>query len=454
MADYVPALKARMGDWQYYVTVMKLGKIAKECQLAEEIHAHKDLDEVIQREISNRVQKEMVPYLLNEPQRFYGALVVAVYGGEPEFSPVKVAEHELINDSDDDKHSYGFGLLRFDGSQVYYALDGQHRLRSIQEAISMDPDLRQEEITVIILNHENTKEGLQRTRRLFSTLNRRAKPTSSGVNIAIDEDDAVAIVTRRLVKENTTLKNLVLCKLGSKQISPTKRNDPYVTTLGAFYEANEILITVPAYDMGRDIDSSFKQFRPSNEDLDEYYNFLEYIWMQMLEKAPDFDQVLKGKKTPGDLRKQVDEDGRLVLDDSGNSLPGGSVFARPIGQFIIAEVIMLAGIQEKPIPDIIDAIMNNISMNIDEAPWVNVIWNPGTRRIIGGKAERKLLANIISHAMGLKIKDKVRDIKQKYRDQIGNSRASLLQPIEWSGRVHDSENGGEPSEEEQELGLT
>jgi DNA sulfur modification protein DndB len=435
MADYVPALKARMGDWRYYVTVMKLGKIAKECQLAEEIHAHKDLDEVIQREISNRVQKEMVPYLLNESQRFYGALVVAVYGGEPEFSPVKVSEHDLLDDSDDDKHSYGFGLLRFDGSQVYYALDGQHRLRSIQEAIIMDPDLRQEEIAVIILNHENTKEGLQRTRRLFSTLNRRAKPTSSGVNIAIDEDDAVAIVTRRLVKESSILKNLVLCKLGSKQITPSKGNDPYITTLSAFYETNEILMAVPAYQMGRDVDGSFKQFRPSNEDLDRYYSFLEDVWLQLLENTPGFDQILTGKKSPGDLRKKTDDDGRIILDDSGNALPGGSIFARPMGQYIIAEVIMLSGIQDKPISETISAIMENVSMDIDDSPWVHLIWNPGTRRIVGGKAERKLISNIISHSLGLKIKDKVRDLKQKYRDQIGNSKATLLKPIDWPGNT-------------------
>ena len=157
MADYVPALQARMGDWKYYVTVMKIGKIARECMLAEEIHSNKDLDDLIQRAITDRVGKEMVPYLLNEPQRFYGALVVAVYGGEPEFSLVRVDEHELLNDKD--RSSYGFGLLRFDGSQQYYALDGQHRLKSMQEAIRIQPDLAKEEITVIILKHEESKEG-------------------------------------------------------------------------------------------------------------------------------------------------------------------------------------------------------------------------------------------------------------------------------------------------------
>ena len=430
MADYVPALKARMGDWQYYVTVMKLGKIARECRLAEEIHANKDLDELIQRAIQDRVQKEMVPYLLNEPQRFYGALVVAVYGGDPEFSLVTVDEHPLIDDKE--RSSYGFGLLRFDGSQVYYALDGQHRLKSIQEAIALDPDLAKEEITVIILKHENTKDGLQRTRRLFSTLNRRAKPTTSGMNIAIDEDDSIAIVTRRLVKENDILKTLVLTSLGSKQISPSKAHEPYITTLAAFYETNEIILG--AYNGGLDIDQKFKQFRPSNDDLDGYYSFLESIWLRLLEKCPGFKSVLNGKKKPGDIRKRFDSEGTPVLEDTGKPIAGGNVFARPIGQFIIAEVLKSVGIQGKSIEDAIDTIMANISMDIDQAPWVNVVWNPITQRIIGSKSERTLITSLISHALGLKINLRVRELKQKYRDTIANPKAALLPPINWSGR--------------------
>ncbi|WP_066378949.1 MULTISPECIES: DNA sulfur modification protein DndB [unclassified Anabaena] len=442
MADYVPALKARMGDWQYYVTVMKLGKIARECRLAEEIHVNKDLDELIQREIQDRVKKEMVPYLLNEPQRFYGALVVAVYGGDPEFSTVRVAEHQLIDDRD--RASYGFGLLRFDGSQIYYALDGQHRLKSIQEAIAKNPDLAQEEISVIILKHEQTKEGLERTRRLFSTLNRRAKPTSSGVNIAIDEDDSVAIITRRLVKENEVLKGLVLTSLGSKQINPAKSHDPYITTLAAFYETNEILLS--AYNGGLEIDKNFKQFRASNDELDAYYNFLENLWMLMLEKCPGFESILKGRKKPGDIRKRIDSDGMLVLDDAGKPISGGNVFARPIGQFIIAEVIKLALIQGKSMEDTIEAIMANVTMNIDGSPWVRVIWNPSTQKIMGTKFERQLLASIISHSLGLKIKTKVRDLKQKYRDTIEDQKASLLSPIEWVGNYNNSLYETEESE--------
>ncbi|MCA1579159.1 MAG: DGQHR domain-containing protein [Acidobacteria bacterium] len=435
MPDYVPALRAQMGDWTYYVTVMKLGKVARECRLAEEIQTHADLDNLIQRAIEDRVNKEMVPYLLKEKQRFYGALVVAVYGGDPEFSPVKVEEHDLIDDTN--RSSYGFGLLRFDGSQVYYALDGQHRLKSIQEAIRLDADLAKEEIAVIILKHEETKTGMQRTRRLFSTLNRRAKPTTKGMNIAIDEDDSVAIVTRRLVKEHKYLQKLVLANvesINSKQLNPSKKNDPYITTLAALYETNEILLG--GYDGGLQIDQDFKQFRRSYQDLDKYYNFLEKIWNRLFDKCPGFEVVLQGKKSPGDLRKKMDKDGP-VLDDDGKPVPGGSVFARPMGQFVIAELLRSVAMNGRSIEDAIDAIMSEVSMDIDDDPWVNVIWNPETRNIQGGKKERGLLVSLLSFSLSLKGAPKIRELNKLYRDISGNKRATALPLIDWSGNVPD-----------------
>lgn len=448
MPDYVPALKANMGDWTYYVTVMKLGKVARECRIAEEIKTNPELDNLIQRALQDRVHKEMVPYLLNEPQRFYGALVVAVYGGDPDFSPVRVDEHELIDDRE--RSSYGFGLLRFDGSQVYYALDGQHRLKSIQEAINRDADLAKEEITVIILKHEETPEGLQRTRRLFSTLNRRAKPTSSGMNIAIDEDDSIAIMTRQLVKDNEHLRRLVLSSIESintKQLSPSKKNDPYITTLAALYEINLALLS--CYDGGLEIDAKFKQFRRSYEEIDKYYNFVEGLWMRMLTKCPGFDAVLDDSKNPGDLRKKVDAQGSPVLDSAGKPVAGGNVFARPIGQYILADTLKIVSMNGKSLEDAIDAIMVNVSMDIDQSPWVNIIWNPENQTIKGGKKERTFIATIIAHVLGLKTKTGVRELKQNYRAISGNKKATLPEQVTWSGNtsITPSEDGTDSDDE-------
>ena len=288
-----------------------------------------------------------------------------------------------------------------------------------------------------MLKHEDTQEGLQRTRRLFSTLNRRAKPTSSGTNIAIDEDDSIAIVTRRLVKENDILKTLVSSKLGSSSIAPTKSDDPYITKLSAFYETNEILIR--AYNGGTEINKSFKQFRRSDEELDAYYSFLERIWMQMLEKCPGFDSILNGNKKPGDLRRRLGTDGQPELDDTGKPIAVGSVFARPIGQHIIAEVLKSVSIQGKSIEDAIDTIMASISMDIDQAPWAGVIWTPTRQRILSNKSsERSLIASMISHALGLKISLKIRELKQKYRDATGDKKAAILPQLNWTGRSADT----------------
>lgn len=100
-------------------------------------------------------------------------------------------------------------------------------------------------------------------------------------------------------------------------------------------------------------------------------------------------------------------------------------------------VLKLTDIQGKSIDDTIDAIMANISMNIDEAPWVNVIWNPDTRNIIGSKKQRKLLGSLIGFALGLKGTLKFRELTNLYRDVSGNKKANVLPPIQWSGNVEE-----------------
>jgi DNA sulfur modification protein DndB len=440
MVETYWCVRGRMGDWVYYVTVMKMGKIADTCKFAEQIHPNKDLDALIQRSIGDRVQKEMVPYLLTEKQRFFGSLVIAVYGGDPEFSEVKVAEHDLLNDTD--SSSYGFGLLRFDGGQTYYALDGQHRLSAIKEATSQRLELRNEEVSVIIIKHETSPAGMERTRRLFATLNQHAKPTSAGMNIAINEDDSIAIVTRRLVKENEQLKKLVLAdasSINSKQLNPSKKNDPYITTLAALYECNEMLLA--GYGGGLTIDKSFKQFRQPYDKLDAYYQYLEKLWMRMLEKCPGFDQVLDGTRKPGELRLKRTASGSIVTDDKSKPIPGGSIFARPMGQFIVCEVIRNASVQDRDPLDTIDAIMANVSMDVDERPWTGAIWNASSRTIKGSASDRKLLAEIISYALSLKTTSKHRELLQKYKDTVENQKATFpVKDIEWSGTVAEEES--------------
>ena len=411
-SDYLVVLRGRMGDWTYYVTAMKLAKVARETRFAEDLHKTTELDELMQREIGDRVKKEMVPYLLHQPQRFYGALIVAVYGGEPEFSPVKIAEHDLLDDTE--SSTYGFGLLRFDGSQQYFALDGQHRLKSIQLALEQNPDLGREEVTVIIVKHESDADGLARTRRLFSTLNQRAEKTNVGLNIAINEDDPVAIVTRRIVRDHKYLGELFLVKankdgLGSKQLSTSAKDAPYFTTLRTLYECNDYLLK--AFGGGMDID---KSNRPEPALLDEFYTYLSAIWCDIFEAAPDLAGVREKRQKPGTLR----------IDKRAGG--GGSAIGRPNGQLIIAEVIQAALLEGRPQTAFIQRLFAETAWDLDAVPWRKLVWNPDSRTIIGTSKERKLLVHLLLHKFSLRIPLTQTALRDEYRSLTQDKTAKLL----------------------------
>ena len=66
----IPALRAHMGDWVYYVSFLQMDQIADQIHLAQDIHPSETLKEQIQRQITNRA-KQISDYLLNQPQRFF-----------------------------------------------------------------------------------------------------------------------------------------------------------------------------------------------------------------------------------------------------------------------------------------------------------------------------------------------------------------------------------------------
>ena len=208
-----PALKARMGTWDYYIIKMKMKDLVKEVDFASRLYDSKTLDEAIQRTLNEgRVKSEIVNYLARRTDRFFSSLVVAALGGNPTFTPVRITDDERFAVLKAGNVDEAFGVLTFNGGQRYYALDGQHRLKSIKTLIEGGSDdvpplpagFLEEEVSVIMLvrDEEDDEEFLRSYRRLFSSLNRYAKPTDQDTNIIMDEDDWVAILTRRLLTEH------------------------------------------------------------------------------------------------------------------------------------------------------------------------------------------------------------------------------------------------------------
>ena len=202
----LPALRGMMGDWVYYCCLMDLPTLAARVDYANVLHKSEQLSDMIQRQLNKRRSKQIAEYLTKQPDRLFNALVIATYDGQPNWHALtnvqnKGSSDELRHLSDRTMLSVGFLTLR--GDEKFFALDGQHRLsgikRAIQEATSSGlPD----EVPVMFVAHKNTQMGLRRTRRLFTTLNKTARPVSKFDIIALDEDDVMALTVRWLIDEN------------------------------------------------------------------------------------------------------------------------------------------------------------------------------------------------------------------------------------------------------------
>ena len=94
------------------------------------------------------------------------------------------------------------GFLELRGTERLFALDGQHRVAGIRNALKAGTQIGDDILTVLFVPHLNDETGVARTRRLFVDLNKRAVPVARKDIIILDEVDLAAILSRRLVDEH------------------------------------------------------------------------------------------------------------------------------------------------------------------------------------------------------------------------------------------------------------
>ena len=172
---------------------------------------------------------------LTKPQRFFNSLVVGVYGGAPNFYELELHRGPTLTPEElPDYFKGALGILQFNGAEKLFAIDGQHRVVGIKRAVEQSDSVGDEEVIALFVHHSRDASGMERSRRLFTTLNRYAKPVSKMDIIALDEDGIVAIVTRMLVEEYPLFKNFLKIKKG-KQL-PARDTENF-TTIETLYDA-------------------------------------------------------------------------------------------------------------------------------------------------------------------------------------------------------------------------
>jgi DNA sulfur modification protein DndB len=345
-----PAIRFRMGNWNYYAIRMSMRELKENVAFAYQIYEDRTLDEAIQRALNERrVKKDIVTYLKRQPDRFFSSIVIAALGGHPQFYSVEITDDErFVVFRGDRRLNEAFGILTFDGSQDYYALDGQHRLAAIKTLLDPSDELSDgapegfanDEISVIVVvpsDDEGSENFMQRYRRLFSNLNRYAKSMDQATNIIMDEDDAFAILTRRLITEHPFFtspgRQKESRRIKTDKGKNLKEGDPYFTSIETFYEMNKELLSSRSRENrgwgpepGAEKREEFIRFRPDEEIIEKLYAELTLYWNGILEEIPDL------RRDPANMRIHS-----LTPEEEAEGSSDNLLFW-PIGQEMLAKL--------------------------------------------------------------------------------------------------------------------
>lgn len=106
----IPAIRAHIGDWVYYIATMRFKDVSKYVKRVDnELHKSDLLKQMLQRSITNNY-KSIAHYIETQEERFFNALVLAVYDGVPTW-------HEVRLEYDDGSEFYNLGVLELSGDE-------------------------------------------------------------------------------------------------------------------------------------------------------------------------------------------------------------------------------------------------------------------------------------------------------------------------------------------------
>ncbi|MEI2360502.1 DNA sulfur modification protein DndB [Priestia megaterium] len=406
MAKLYPCMKGKFGTTEFFATTMKAGDVIRDIKSADQIPETKDLtiEEQLQRELRwDRIKSEIAPYLIGDEDRFFNSLIVDIYNDTGvEFEPLSKTfktSNKLYEST-----ASPFGFLILNGGELMFALDGQHRLKALQVAITgrnnkdelveedCNPDIAKEDVSIIFIKHEST----QKIRKIFNKINKYAKPTSKGDNIITSEDDPFAIIARSLIGPDTAFKE----KQVNWRSNTLSKTNKHFTTIGALYECSEILLR------GARIS---KNTMPTHKELNKHFKTVNDVWENLLKKFEPFTELINSNET--------------------NKLRETMLVGKPVGQMALIETIQLCF--EKGMNDMEEIInkLNQVDWEPESEIWQHVMYEPGGR-IKANRSARKLAARVIAYMIGVNFNDDEKAmLLEDYRKAKGNPNLLLPNPV-------------------------
>lgn len=375
----IPAIRAHIGDWVYYIATMRFKDVSEYVKRVDnELHKSDLLKQMLQRSITNNY-KSIAHYIETQEERFFNALVLAVYDGVPTW-------HEVRLEYDDGSEFYNLGVLELSGDEKIFPVDGQHRVEGIKKVIGESNKYDDEQIPVIFIGHKTDDAGMQRSRRLFSTLNRYAKPVSMRDIIALDEDDIVAIASRELIDTHTLFSKDRLLDSRTKAIP--ENNDKAFTTIITFYECNLEILWMLLKDMevlnpeggktkGKGKIKEFIRRRPNDEMIHQFEDLCVSFWDALIDCFDDVYDYVAEEPNAQPYRNRA----------------GGNLLFRPVALLpFVRAAVKVAIQQQKSFSEIFRAFPQEL-LSIDNVLWRNILWNndKGTMIVNNQKLTERIL---------------------------------------------------------------
>lgn len=401
----IPAIKAKLGTWTYYITTLTFQQISDHVEkIDNQLHNSESLIDLIQRSITNNFLS-IKEYILNQPEMFFNSLVLAVYDGTPSWIEVELKY--------DDSEYFNMGFLDFpeDNTKIF-SVDGQHRVEGIKSALIDKPELSNNSVGAIFIGHSTDEAGMQKSRRLFTTLNRYAKAVTMDDIIALDEDDSVAIITRDLLENFDLFTGSNVTKSKNKAIPESDKQS--ITSIITLYQCNKELLKLFRIIRKNDMPDSIRdkksldnylKFRPNEEEINLFNTFCKDFWSSFSENIENVNQY----------SQSTDDNPALPFR---NREIGGDLIFRPVGILpFIQAVIEIKKRKEISFNDIFSKF-NDLDFNMNVIPWRQVLWNPYENIMIMGSSTVVKLLLLYMYGNDVIRPSELQSLTEKYSAKI------------------------------------
>jgi DNA sulfur modification protein DndB len=410
----LPCITGKFGSWRYYNVVMKIKDLVNEhsgvktVPESKKIYTSDNLNEILQRLEDPKRIEPIKNYILKQKDRYFNSLTVAFTGGDPKWYPVEINKDKKFAEDDIKYLNLKYGILELTGNEELFILDGQHRLLGLRAAYKKNSAIGDEEVSVMLVKHDETAEGKKSTRRIFVSLNRNAKPVSEGENIILEEDDASAIIARQLVENYPIFKskNVIAFNKNLNLVKGIQDQNKFTSIL-ALYKVNEIILDNSIL-YGDRVENKYVRIRPSDDLIKKAYSQVEEFWGMFFEVFPKTKSFVD------------DPDGNLEYKTKN----GGLFYLRPIGQEIIAlfyNDLKLTGNLSK-FKD-----LAKVEEYLNSSFWNYVLFNPHTETILMNKSNA---LSYLYYQLGYNLPaNKLSSLQKSYFKNSGDLKLNLPAPI-------------------------